>query len=68
MDGLPALLQGGQGNPTEETDLGQAQWIILSLLDAEPNSPQITTLQHFLSERQDLLKDKHVILFSFNAP
>lgn len=68
IDGLPALLQGGQGNSSEENDLRQAQWIILSLLDAEPNSPQITTLQHFLSERQDLLKDKHVILFSFNAP
>jgi beta-N-acetylhexosaminidase len=68
MDTLPALLQGGQGNTNEENDLGQAQWIILSLLDAEPNAAQTTTLERFLSERQDLLKDKHVILFSFNAP
>lgn len=68
LDTLPALLQGGQGNPDEQNDLGQAQWIILSLLDAEPNAPQTTTLERFLSERQDLLKDKHVILFSFNAP
>jgi beta-N-acetylhexosaminidase len=68
LDGLANLLQGGQGNSAEENDLNQAQWIIFSLLDAEPNASQTVTFERFLTERQDLLKDKHVILFSFSAP
>ncbi len=38
------------------------------MLDAEPGQPQTTLLHRFLSERQDLLRDKHVVVFAFNAP
>jgi beta-N-acetylhexosaminidase len=65
---LAALLQQGVGNQAEESDLRQAQWIVISTLDEEPNQPQTNILQRFLSERQDLLRDKRVIVFSFNAP
>jgi len=36
------------------------------LADASNGQPQI--ISRFLSERQDLLSNKHVILFSFGAP
>ncbi len=68
FDDMAALLEGGAGNHDEETSMNLAQWIIISMLDAEPNQPQTIELSRFLSERQDLLRDKRVILFSFNAP
>ncbi len=65
---MAAILDGGSGNPDEETNLRLAQWIVINILDAEPNQPQTIALNRFLSERQDLLRDKRVIVFSFNAP
>ena len=65
---LTALLSQGKGNQEEESDLRQAQWIIISTLDEEPDQSQSVTLHRFLSERQDLLRDKKVVVFSFNAP
>ena len=52
----------------EEIALRQADWVIINMLDAEPGEPQTTLLLRFLSERQDLLRDKRIVVFSFNAP
>jgi beta-N-acetylhexosaminidase len=49
-----------------EGDLGRAGWVVLSLADGNHDQPQL--ISNFLSERQDILRDKHVILFSFGAP
>jgi len=49
-----------------ESDLGGADWIIISLLDSSENQPQV--IRRFLSEWQDLLRNKRVILFAFSAP
>jgi len=49
-----------------ESDLGGADWIIISLLDSSENQPQV--IRRFLSEWQDLLRNKRVILFAFTAP
>jgi len=37
-------------------------------LDADSTQPQAVALRRFLSERQDLLRNKRVVLFAFNAP
>jgi beta-N-acetylhexosaminidase len=68
IDSLSGILTGGPGNQDLENALGQANWVIINLLDAEPEQPQTTLLQRFLSERQDLLRNKNVVVFAFNAP
>lgn len=49
-------------------DLNRATWIVISTLDLPEGSEKLTTLRRFLTERQRLLSNKKVILFSFNAP
>lgn len=68
LDSVAGILNGGTGNQNLENSLNQANWVVINMLDAEPEQPQTTLLRRFLSERQDLLRDKHVIVFSFNAP
>jgi beta-N-acetylhexosaminidase len=52
--------------PNLESDLSHAAWVVISLAGTGNGRPQM--ISRFLTERQDLLRDKHVILFSFNAP
>ena len=68
LDSLSGILEGGLGNQELEDSLRQSNWVIINMLDAEPGQPQTMFLRRFLSERQDLLRDKHVIVFAFNAP
>jgi beta-N-acetylhexosaminidase len=65
---LAAILEGGTGDDSLESTLHQAGWIIINMLDAEPGESQTTLLHNFLSERQDLLRDKKIVVFAFNAP
>ena len=65
---LDALLEGGQDDPTLENSLRLSDWVVINMLDAEPGQPQTTLLRRFLSERQDLLRNKRIIVFAFNAP
>ena len=65
---LTGILEGGLGNQELEDSLQQANWVVINILDAEPGEPQTTLLRRFLSERQDLLREKYVIVFDFNAP
>ncbi len=68
FDSLAAILPDGTGNVNLEASLNQATWVIINMLDAEPGQQQTLLLRRFLSERQDLFRDKHVIVFAFNAP
>lgn len=47
-------------------ELERADWIILSVTGASQGQPAI--ISRFLRERPDLLREKRVILFSFDAP
>jgi beta-N-acetylhexosaminidase len=68
LDSVSAILQGGTGNQEFEDAVRSSNWVVLSILDTEPGLAQTTLFRRFLSERQDILRDKHVIVFSFNAP
>jgi beta-N-acetylhexosaminidase len=68
LDSIGAILPGGSGNDELQASLQGANWVIINMLDAEPGQQQTVLLRRFLSERQDLLRDKHVIVFAFNAP
>ena len=49
-----------------ESDLARADWVVLSLRDASQGQPML--ISRFLRERPDLLRNRHLILFSFGAP
>lgn len=49
-------------------DLTQTDWIIVSMLDVNPDRPASMALQRFFSMRPDLLRNKRVVVFAFNAP
>jgi beta-N-acetylhexosaminidase len=68
LENVSAILAGGSTDSALEGDLRQAQWIIISMLAVEPGQEQTVLLKRFLAERQDLLRDKRVIVFAFNAP
>ncbi len=56
----------GNSPPYLEDDLSRSGWVIFSLTDNSHGQPQV--ISRFLSEHQDLLPDKHIVLFSFGAP
>jgi beta-N-acetylhexosaminidase len=68
LDDLADILPGGKGNPDLENYLRLANWVVFSTLDLDKNEPHAQILNHFLSERVDLLREKHIVLFSFGAP
>ena len=59
-------LLAGNGNSVMESALRRANWVIISLADASSDQPGL--VHQFLANRQDLLRSKKVILFSFGAP
>jgi beta-N-acetylhexosaminidase len=65
LDDLRGLLDGGNP-PHVESDISRASWVVISVADTARGQPQL--ISRLLSEREDLLADKHVILFSFGAP
>ena len=65
FDDLEALLNGVELE-TMEFEINRATWIVLSLSGASRGQPELVS--RFLSERQDLLREKRIVLFSFAAP
>ena len=51
-----------------EEELRQANWIVFSMLNIQENRQDSSALRRLLSERRDLLNDKKIIAFAFNAP
>ncbi len=49
-------------------DLYNANWIIIAALDVNEARPYSSALPRLLAERQDLLRDKRIILFAYGAP
>jgi beta-N-acetylhexosaminidase len=68
FDELNLLLDDKQPSTDLINALGRSSWIVISTLDLPDGSPQMNTLRRFLSEKQSLLSNKKVILFSFSAP
>jgi beta-N-acetylhexosaminidase len=68
LDAIASILDGGEGSPVLESSLRQADWLVINMLDADPGQPQTSILRRFISERQDLLRNKYIIVFAFDAP
>jgi beta-N-acetylhexosaminidase len=51
-----------------ESDLKQANWVIVGLQNTDVNRPYSLAFKHLLTNRSELLRNKKVIVFAFNAP
>ncbi|PKO24077.1 MAG: hypothetical protein CVU38_00380 [Chloroflexi bacterium HGW-Chloroflexi-1] len=61
-------VQPGQ-YPGIEAAIANAQWIIFAQLDYNPDEyPESAALRTFLAKRSDSLRDKRLVVMSFNAP
>lgn len=65
FDDLTALLNEAELE-TMVSDISRANWIVLVLSGSNRGQPELVS--RFLSERQDLLREKRIVLFSFTAP
>lgn len=67
FDALSELLDG-ETTSRLENDLRNTSWIVISMQDVNTARPSSLALRRLLSERDDLLRGKNVIVFAFNAP
>lgn len=69
---LTELLNGtavpDSGAKALENDLRSADWVVFGMLNIQANRPESFALRRILSERPDLVRDKRVVVFAFNAP
>jgi beta-N-acetylhexosaminidase len=51
-----------------ENDLKLADWVVVSMLKPNSSQPETMAFRRLLRERSDLLRNKKVVVFAFNAP
>jgi beta-N-acetylhexosaminidase len=66
---LKAVLDNTKDQPPKlEEELKQAEWVVMAVTNLQPGQPQTVALKKLLSDREDLIRNKKVILFAFGAP
>ncbi|MCJ7696593.1 MAG: hypothetical protein MUO40_14375, partial [Anaerolineaceae bacterium] len=55
-------------DPNLEDNLRRSDWVVFNILDFDPSYPNSIALKKLLSERLDLIQDKHVIVFAYDTP
>lgn len=55
-------------DPNRVDNLRRSQWVVINLLNEDSSLPETRALKRLLSERLDLLRDKNVIVFSYDVP
>lgn len=65
---LEQMLSGIEGSETIASDIRDAAWIVLSFQKISVDRPVSMAIKRFLSERPDLIRDKKLVAFAFNAP
>ncbi|RPI88146.1 MAG: hypothetical protein EHM41_02385 [Chloroflexi bacterium] len=68
LDDLQAMLDAGIGVMQIEADLQAADWIVFSMLNVDQEFQSSSAVKQFLGQRPDLIQDKRLIAFAFNAP
>jgi beta-N-acetylhexosaminidase len=53
---------------TLANDLNISDWVVFSMLTADPSRPETLALRNVLEQRPDLLRNKKIIVFAFDAP
>ena len=57
----------GEATPLSSS-LTRANWVVISITDIPQSQAQYRLLRQFITERQNLLRTKRVVLFAFGAP
>lgn len=65
---LLSYLNGPEGSPALGVNLHNADWIVFAILNPRQDAPETMALKRLLNERFDLIRNKQVIVFAFNAP
>lgn len=76
---LEQFLSGRLGNSADESTptpnpndiaiwLTQTNWVVFAMRDISPGNPASVVISDFLSFRSDLVRDRNVVVFAFNAP
>lgn len=65
---LVEWLTGIEPPPDFDNDLRQAEWVVVGLQNYDPNRPYSTAFKQLLAERPEILRNKKVVVFAFNAP
>ncbi len=65
---LTTMLDTDEGGSLLEGSIRNADWLVFGLLDVGAARPESLALRRLLAEREDLIRQKRVIVFSFNAP
>ena len=68
FDDLQAMLDNPDSYHEIKIRIQNAQWLVFSMLDVRSDRPSSQALRRFLSERDDLLRGRRVVVFAFNAP
>ena len=61
-------LNGTNQLPTMEDDVRSANWLVFAMTNVSKDRPASQALKRFLSERPQMLQDKKIIVFAFDAP
>lgn len=54
--------------PTLNSELRNANWVVFSFNKPDIDRPKSYAMRNFLSNRADLIRNKKIIAFGFNAP
>lgn len=65
---LYGMLTGAPNLPPIEEDIRSANWVVFAMADRQKDRIETQALRRFLSERADLLNNKKIVVFAFNAP
>jgi len=65
---LEQMLNGATGLEGMTSDIRDADWIIFSFQKISSDRPVSLAMKRLLSERQDLVRNKKLVAFAFNAP
>ncbi len=65
---LQSYLNDPEGSAAVGYNLKASDWVIFVMLDSPSSRPESQVLNRLLTERFDLVRDKKIIGFAFNAP
>jgi beta-N-acetylhexosaminidase len=68
FEDLQELLDAGVGVLQIENDLINANWIVISMVNVNPDLPTSLAFRNFLEQRPDLYQGKKLVVFAFDAP
>jgi beta-N-acetylhexosaminidase len=51
-----------------DNDLKVADWVVFGVMEQSPDRPESQALRRLLTEHPELIRNKRVIVFAFNAP